>query len=158
MSMHQALLAPPLNQTAFVWIESLELSPHLIDRLADAQQDWISHLPDDWEVDLHPMGLTGELQLNNLSGATVTDLIALVRHTSLQPVTIAAQTHWCYTCCVRLVGIGRIRLVLSFHQAQPEGNYTALATNRLDWSPRTVITHWQQQLSDLGNSTGGAIS
>ena len=161
MSMHQALLAPlrhqtphsqtSHSQTSCVLIDSLELSPYLIDRLADMQQDWVSQLPHDWEVDFNNAGLnhvnlTGEhpLKASSSSGTTVADLIALIGQ-SLQPVTIVDQTHWCYTCCLRLDGIGRIRLVLSFDQAQPGGTYTALATNRLDWSPRTVLTHWQQQ-------------
>jgi hypothetical protein len=57
-------------------------------------------------------------------------------------VTVGEQTYWCFTLTVRLPSLGKVRLVISFANAELTGTYVVLVTNRLDWSAQQIIARY----------------
>jgi hypothetical protein len=67
---------------------------------------------------------------------------ALVPHIpagAYRAVTIDATTYWCFSLAVRLPGLGKVRLVISYDNAALTGHYAVLVTNRVDWTAQRVI-------------------
>jgi hypothetical protein len=60
-------------------------------------------------------------------------------------VTVKDKTYWTFTLTVRLAGLGKVRLVVSFKSAELTGTYVVLVTNRADWSAHQIITRYLQR-------------
>lgn len=136
----------PLSDTVFLDQQSLCFD--LVDDLEAAQCNWIGTLDSSWEVDLSSCSLPDAMRLEICSietYLTLRDLIPLTLQLGYEPVAIEQQRYWVYTICLRVSGLGRVRLVFSFDNPQLTGSCTVLATNRLDWSPRKVIEQSLQQ-------------
>jgi len=69
----------------------------------------------------------------------VQDLIPLIPATAYRPVTVDGQTYWTFSRTLRIPGLGKVRLVISFQKADLTGTYVVLVTNRLDWSAQRII-------------------
>ena len=54
-------------------------------------------------------------------------------------------TYWTFTLAVRIVGLGKVRLVVSFENAEWTGTYAVLVTNRVDWKAPRIITLYVQR-------------
>ena len=82
-----------------------------------------------------------------LEGAplAVADLVALLPPTAYHPVTVGDTTYWTFTLAVRLAGLGKVRLVVSFKSAELTGTYAVLVTNRVDWGAQRIITLYLQR-------------
>jgi len=70
---------------------------------------------------------------------SVEDLVPLIPATAYRAVTVGAQTYWCFTLVVRVPGLGKVRLVISFQHADLSGSYVVLITNQRDWSAQRII-------------------
>ena len=46
-------------------------------------------------------------------------------------MTVGDTTYWTFTLAVRLPGLGQVRLVVSFANAELTGTYAVLVTNRV---------------------------
>src|SRR5207247_10533195 len=55
------------------------------------------------------------------------------------------QTSWACTLAVRLPGLGKVRLVVSFKNAELTGTYAVLVSNRADWSAQRIMTLYLQR-------------
>lgn len=122
----------------------------VVDSLADRQQDWIGMLQDDWRLELYSLdslGIQEEQGTSKHSCLSVADLVSLIHKMRYEPLTLAYQQHWGYTCCLQIAGLGRVRLVVYFNNSQCFGQHTVLVTNRLDWSPRRILAQWLQHRS-----------
>jgi DDE family transposase len=60
-------------------------------------------------------------------------------------VTVRDKTYWTFTLAVCLPGLGKVRLVVSFKNAELTGTYAVLVTNRVDWSAQRIITLYLQR-------------
>ncbi|MDQ2830904.1 MAG: transposase [Chloroflexota bacterium] len=69
----------------------------------------------------------------------VKDLVPLIPPTAYRAVTVGAHTYWCFTLVVRVPGLGKVRLVISFPHADLSGSYVVLVTNQRDWSAPQII-------------------
>ncbi len=69
----------------------------------------------------------------------VKDLVPLIPPTAYRAVTVKGQTYWCFTLVVRIPGLGKVRLVISFQHADLSGSYVVLVTNQRDWSAQRII-------------------
>jgi hypothetical protein len=126
-------------------MESQWLSPTLVDTLSENQQDWISRLQNDWAAEVYNINLQGvncgTYSLKH-SCLTVSELVALTLQVPYQSVEIAQNLYSYYSCCFQVVGLGRVRGVISFSdQYQTDAPFIFL-TNRLNWSPRNILTQW----------------
>jgi DDE superfamily endonuclease len=75
----------------------------------------------------------------------VEDLIALIPPTAYRAVSIGDKTSWTFTLAVRFPGRGKVRLVLSFANAELTGTAAILVTNRVDWSAQRIIALYVQR-------------
>jgi len=69
----------------------------------------------------------------------VADLVPLIPASAYRAVTVGAHTYWCFTLVVRVPGLGKVRLVISFQHADLSGSYVVLVTNQRDWSAKRII-------------------
>lgn len=133
------------------FVDDQRLSSHLIDLidvLTELQKDWICLLHSDWEVDLSTFNLVSA----NASSAFIKssiqrigEMVPSIHQAQYQPMLIAQQMHWIYTCCLQIKGLGRVRVVLDFDNSRFTDSPIIFATNRLDWSSRRVLTQWFQR-------------
>src|SRR2546422_511934 len=65
--------------------------------------------------------------------------------TAYRAVTVRDKTYWTFTLAVRLPGLGKVRLVVSFKSAELTGTYVVLVTNRVDWDAQRIITLYLQR-------------
>jgi hypothetical protein len=70
----------------------------------------------------------------------VADLVPLIPAQAYRPVKVHEETSWCLTLTVRIPGLGKVRLVVSFEQASLTGRSVVLVTNRVDWTAAKMIS------------------
>ena len=70
---------------------------------------------------------------------TVETLVPHIPPSAYRAVTVDDKTYWCFSLVVRIPTLGKVRLVISFENAELTGRYVVLVTNRGDWSAQKVI-------------------
>jgi len=75
----------------------------------------------------------------------VEDLVPLIPANAYRAVTVGDTTYWTFTLAVRLPGLGKVRLVISFEKADLTGTYAVLVTNRVDWMAQRIIATYLQR-------------
>jgi hypothetical protein len=70
----------------------------------------------------------------------VEDLVPRLPPTAYRAVTVRDKTYWTLTLAVRIPGLGTVRLVVSFANAELTGTSAVLVTNRVDWSAQRILT------------------
>jgi SRSO17 transposase len=77
--------------------------------------------------------------------SAVEDRIPHIPADAYRAVTVGKTTYWCFTLVVRLATLGRVRLVISFANAERTGTAALLLSNRLDWSAQKILTIYLQR-------------
>src|SRR6266704_3290141 len=112
------------------------------------KKDWISLLKKNRNLETHSFTLKdaagNPLDLEGPQIA-VADLVPLIPPTAYRAVTVRDKTSWTFTLAVRLPGLGKVRLVVSFKNAELTGTYAVLVTNRVDWGAQRIITLYLQR-------------
>jgi len=75
----------------------------------------------------------------------VEELVPLIPANAYRPVKVRKNTYWCFTLSVRVPGLGKVRIVVSFEYESLTGRYVVLVTNRLDWSAAKIISLYAQR-------------
>jgi len=75
----------------------------------------------------------------------VEDLVPLIPPTAYRAVTVRDNTYWTFTLAVRLPGLGKVRLVVSFKSAELTGTYVVLVTNRVEWGAQRILALYVQR-------------
>jgi hypothetical protein len=75
----------------------------------------------------------------------VDDLVPRIPPSAYHAVTVGDKTYWTFTLAVRLPGLGKVRLVVSFKSAELTGTYVVLVTHRVDWSAQRIIALYLQR-------------
>ena len=75
----------------------------------------------------------------------VEDLVPLILPSAYRAVTVRDKTSWTFTLAVRLPGLGKVRLVVSFKSAELTGTYVVLVTKRVDWGAQRIIALYLQR-------------
>ena len=146
-----------------VLFDSWYLAEELVGVLKALNKDWVSILKRNRNLE------TNSFVLRDTSGQPISftgphiKVEELVRHiprSAYRAVTVGEQTYWCFSLTVRLPSLGKVRLVVSFANAELTGTYVVLVTNRLDWSALQCIaaymlrwpveTFYQDGKSSLG--------
>jgi SRSO17 transposase len=128
--------------------DSWYLADELVSMARYHKKDWISLLKKNRNLETHSFVLkdaTG--QPIPLAGPhiAVADLVPLIPPTAYRAVTVGDKTYWTFTLTVRLPGLGKVRLVVSFKSAELTGTAAVLVTNRTDWSAQQIITLYVQR-------------
>jgi hypothetical protein len=71
--------------------------------------------------------------------------VTLIPATAYRPVKVSEDVYWCFTLTVRIPGLGKVRIVVSFEQESLAGRYGVLVTNRVDWSATKIISLYAQR-------------
>jgi hypothetical protein len=75
----------------------------------------------------------------------VDDLVPLIPANAYRPVTVREQPYGCFTLAVRIPGLDKVRIVVSFEHESLTGRAVVLVTNRVDWSAAKIISlDWQR--------------
>jgi hypothetical protein len=128
--------------------DSWYLAEELVSMARYRQKDWISLLKKNRNVETNSFVLKDTMgQPIPLTGPhiAVEDLVPLIPPTAYHAVTVGDKTYWTFTLAVRLPGLGKVRLVVSFKSAELTGTYVVLVTNRVDWGAQRIITLYLQR-------------
>jgi len=135
----------PLSVLLF---DSWYLAEELVSMARYRKKDWISLLKKNRNLETNSFVLKdGAGPPIRLSGPhiAVEDLVPLIPPTAYRAVTVGDHTYWTFTLAVRLPGLGKVRLVVSFKSAELTGTYVVLVTNRVDWGAQRIITLYLQR-------------
>lgn len=125
-----------------VLMDSWYLAAEAVTTLAELKKDWVSLLKSNRNLE------TASFVLKDADGQPVAlagphiqaqKLVPLIPRTAYRPVTVGARTYWCFTLTVRVASLGKVRLVISFDNAELTGSYALLVTNRADWSAAKIV-------------------
>ena len=112
------------------------LAEELVSMARYHKKDWISLLKKNRNLETNSFVLKDAagkpLELEGPHIA-VEDLVPLIPPTAYRAVTMGDTTYWTFTLAVRLPGLGKVRLVISFKNAELTGTYAVLVSNRVDW-------------------------
>jgi hypothetical protein len=124
------------------------LAEDLVRVLARRRKDWLSLLKKNRLLE------TASFHLRDANGwplklpgphIAVEDLVPLIPTNAYRPVTVRARTYWCFTLAVRIPGLGKVRIVVSFEHESLTGRSVVLVTNRVDWSAAKTISMYLQR-------------
>lgn len=138
----------PNAVAAIALLDGRTLTPQRVDRLTEAQSDWISILQEHWKIDLFGLNLShlsspGETTRTNC--VTPEEFIDLTRQKRYRSIEVLQQHYWTYSCCTSVVGLGRVRLVVVTNTFNQPENSAVFVTNRLNWSAQTILARWFEQ-------------
>jgi SRSO17 transposase len=128
--------------------DSWYLAEELVSMARYRKKDWISLLKKNRNLETNSFVLKDAAgQPIRLEGPhiAVEDLVPLIPPTAYRAVTMGDKTYWTFTLTVRLPGLGKVRLVLSFANAELTGTAAVLVTNRVDWSAQRLIALYLQR-------------
>jgi hypothetical protein len=128
--------------------DSWYLAEELVAMARYRNKDWLSLLKKNRNLETNSFVLKDAAgQPIRLEGPhiAVDDLIPLIPRTAYKAVTVKDKTYWTFTLAVRIAGLGKVRLVVSFKSAELTGTYVVLVTNRVDWSAQRIITLYLQR-------------
>jgi DDE superfamily endonuclease len=124
------------------------LAEDLIQVLARRRKDWISLLKKNRLLE------TASFHLRDAHGWAIKlpgphlaleELVPLIPANAYRPVQVREHTYWCFTLAVRIPGLGKVRIVVSFEHEQLTGRAVVLVTNRVDWSAAKILSLYSQR-------------
>jgi hypothetical protein len=128
--------------------DSWYLAEELVSMARYHKKDWISLLKKNRNLETNSFVLKDAagkpLQMEGPHIA-VEDLVPRIPPSAYHAVTVGDNTYWTFTLAVRLPGLGKVRLVVSFKSAELTGTYVVLVTNRVDWDAQRIITLYLQR-------------
>jgi SRSO17 transposase len=128
--------------------DSWYLAEELVSMARYHKKDWISLLKKNRNLE------TNSFVLKDAAGKplklegphiAVEDLVPRIPPTAYRAVTVGDTTYWTFTLAVRLPGLGKVRLVISFKNAALTGTYAVLVSNRVDWNAPRILTLYVQR-------------
>jgi hypothetical protein len=128
--------------------DSWYLADELVSIARYPKKDWVSLLKKNRNLETNSFGLKDAAgQPLRLEGPhiAVEDLVPLIPPTAYRAVTVGDKTYWTFTLTVRLPGLGKVRLVVSFKNAELTGTYVVLVSNRVDWNAQRILTLYVQR-------------
>jgi DDE superfamily endonuclease len=128
--------------------DSWYLAEELVARARYRNKDWISLLKKNRNLETNSFILkdaTGHAIPLEGPHIAVEALVPLIPRTAYRAVTVGDTTYWTFTLAVRLPGLGKVRLVVSFRNAELTGTYVVLVSNRVDWNVQRIITLYVQR-------------
>ena len=128
--------------------DSWYLAEELVSMARYRKKDWISLLKKNRNLETNSFVLKDTVgKPIRLEGPhiAVEDLVPLIPPTAYRAITVGDKTYWTFTLAVRLPGLGKVRLVVSFKSAELTGTYAVLVSNRVDWNAQRIITLYLQR-------------
>jgi hypothetical protein len=124
------------------------LAEDLVRVLVRRRKDWISLLKTNRLLE------TASFHLRDVNGwamqlpsphIAVEELVPLIPANAYRAVKVGEHTYWCFTLAVRVPGLGKVRIVVSFEDESLTSRHVVLVTNRVDWSAAKSIALYLQR-------------
>jgi len=131
-----------------VLFDSWYLAEEFVACLRRRRKDWISLLKKNRKLETNSFVLKdADGKRIPLEGPqiSVEDLVPLIPANAYRAVKVGDQTYWTFTLAVRIPGLGKVRLVISFANAELTGTYAVLVTNRVDWTAHRILSTYLQR-------------
>jgi SRSO17 transposase len=119
------------------------LAEEVVKLLQRRKKDWISVLKKNRNLEVNSFVLRdAEDQPIKLAGPhiSVQDLVPLIPANAYREIKIEDKTYWSFTIAVRVPKLGKVRVVISYENADLTGTYVVLVTNRVDWNAQRIIS------------------
>ncbi len=124
------------------------LAPDLLAALKTHRKDWVSLLKKNRRLETNSFVLkdaAGKALALQGPHIKIEELVPLIPPSAFRALTIGAQSYWCFTLSLRIPDLGKVRIVISFGNAELSGSYAVLVTNRVDWSAQRIIALYLQR-------------
>jgi len=131
-----------------VLFDSWYLAEEFIAFLRRRRKDWISILKKNRNLETNSFVLKdADGKRIPLDGPhiSVEDLVPLIPANAYRAVKVGDRTYWTFTMAVRIPSLGKVRLVVSFENADLTGTYAVLVSNRVDWTAQRIIATYLQR-------------
>ncbi len=131
-----------------VLMDSWYLAPDIVATMKEYQLDWVSLLKKNRKFEVHSFVLRDEAgQPMTLTGPhiKVEELVPLIPANAYRKVKMGEKSYWCFTRSLRVPGLGKVRLVISFENPELTGTYAVLVSNRTDWSAQKILASYIQR-------------
>lgn len=118
------------------------LSEELIQVAKRRRKDWISILKKNRNLETNSFVLkdaTGQPIKLEGPHIAVQDLVPLIPANAYREIKVGEKSYWTFSVSVRIPTLGKVRIVISYENAQLTGTYAILVTNRVDWSAQKII-------------------
>jgi DDE superfamily endonuclease len=128
--------------------DSWYLAEELVAMARYRNKDWISLLKKNRNLETNSFILkdaTGHAIPLEGPPIAVEALVPLIPRTAYRAVTGGDTTYWTFTLAVRLPGLGKVRLVVSFRNAELTGTSVVLVSNRVAWHTQRILTLYLQR-------------
>jgi SRSO17 transposase len=119
------------------------LASEFVQAIEGHEKDWISILKKNRNLE------TNSFVLKDANGTVISlptphikveDLVPLVPANAYRHLQVKGKSYWCFARNLSIPGLGKVRIVISFANAQLTGTYVVLVTNRIDWSPEHILS------------------
>jgi len=125
-----------------VLFDSWYLAPLLLEVLAKKGKKWISILKMNRNITTNNLRILDEEEKPIRFEGTkikVEDLIPLIPASAFKSVEVGEETYYCFSKNVFIPTLGKVRLIISFDNADLQGTCAVLVTNRLSWNAKKII-------------------
>ncbi len=131
-----------------VLMDSWFLCTEMAEALAKLHKDWVSLLKKNRNLEVHSFTLRdAQGQKVALAGPhiKVEELVPLIPRTAYTQVKIGERDYWYFALNLRVPGLGKVRIVISFGNAELTGTYAVLVSNRTDWAAKKILETYLQR-------------
>jgi hypothetical protein len=131
-----------------VLMDSWVLCTEMAEELAKLKKDWVSLLKKNRNVDVNSCTLRdAQGQKIALPGPhiKVEELVPLIPHSAYTSVQIGDREYGYFALNLRVPGLGKVRIVISFGNAELTGTYAVLSSNRTDWTAKKILETYVQR-------------
>lgn len=128
-----------------VLMDSWYLTPDIVAALKEEKLDWVSLLKKNRKLEVNSFILRDEQgQTVNLKSPhiKVEELVPLIPKNAYRKVKVEDKFYWCFTRSLRIPGLGKVRLVISFDNVDLTGTYAVLISNRTNWSAKKILASY----------------
>jgi SRSO17 transposase len=131
-----------------VLMDSWFLCAEMAEELATLKKDWVRLLKKNRNLEVNSFTVRdAQGQKIELAGPhiKVEELVPLIPPNAYTQVTIGEREYWYFALNLRVPGLGKVRIVLSFGNAELTGTYAVLVSNRTDWSAKKLLETYLQR-------------
>jgi hypothetical protein len=131
-----------------VLMDSWFLCAEMAEELATLKKDWVSLLKKNRNLDVNSFLLRdaqGQKVVLEGPHIKVEELVPLIPPSAYTQVTLGERDYWYFALNLRVPGLGKVRIVLSFGNAELTGTYAVLVSNRTDWSAKKILETYLQR-------------
>ena len=128
-----------------VLMDSWYLTPDILATLKEHQLDWVSLLKKNRKLELNSFVLRdegGQPMTLKAAHIKVEELVPLIPRNAYRKLKVGDKSYWCFTRSLRVPGLGKVRLVISFENPELTGTYAVLLSNRTDWSAHKILASY----------------